>query len=100
MAINTGSPLGNPAGAAPAPLPGEPSAATAKLTVTERAALGKAARKAVPRASHAQFEPSADRHDPVTLLQQQAASRVAELVPIRYGRMLVSRSPSSGARRW
>ena len=32
----------------------------------------------------------AGRRDPVELLEEQAASRVPELVPIRYGRMLVS----------
>ena len=40
--------------------------------------------------SHAAFEPSPDRPDPVTLLERQAKTRVPELVPIRYGRMLVS----------
>jgi uncharacterized protein (DUF2252 family) len=53
-------------------------------------AVGKEARAAVPRGSHATFEPSADRPDPVTLLEDQAITRVQELVPIRYGRMLVS----------
>ena len=57
------------------------------LSVEERVARGKAARSAVPRSSHARFEPAADRPDPVELLEQQAATRVAELVPIRYGRM-------------
>ena len=56
----------------------------------ERAARGKAARAEVPRASHAEWEPSPDRPDPVELLEQQARTRVPELVPIRYGRMLVS----------
>ena len=56
----------------------------------DRAALGKSARARVPRSSHAVFEPAADRPDPVELLESQAASRVQELVPIRYGRMLVS----------
>jgi uncharacterized protein (DUF2252 family) len=60
------------------------------LTVQERAALGKAARAEVPRSSHARFEPAADRPDPVDLLEGQARTRVPELVPIRYGRMLVS----------
>jgi uncharacterized protein (DUF2252 family) len=60
------------------------------LSVAERAARGKAARAEVPRSSHATFEPSADRIDPVELLERQAATRVPELVPIRYGRMLVS----------
>jgi uncharacterized protein (DUF2252 family) len=58
--------------------------------VAERVARGKAARREVPRSSHAAFEPSPDRPDPVTLLERQAKTRVPELVPIRYGRMLVS----------
>jgi uncharacterized protein (DUF2252 family) len=60
------------------------------LSVDERAARGKAARAEVPRRSHALFEPSAERADPIELLQDQARTRVPELVPIRYGRMLVS----------
>jgi uncharacterized protein (DUF2252 family) len=55
-----------------------------------RAARGKAARTRVPRSSHAEFEPGPDRADPVELLEYQAEARVPELVPIRYGRMLVS----------
>jgi uncharacterized protein (DUF2252 family) len=60
------------------------------LTVAERAARGKAARAEVPRSSHAVFEPPPRRADPIKLLQRQAETRVPELVPIRYGRMLVS----------
>ena len=60
------------------------------LTVAERAARGKAARVEVPRSSHAAFEPPPRRSDPVKLLERQAKTRVPELVPIRYGRMLVS----------
>jgi uncharacterized protein (DUF2252 family) len=60
------------------------------LSVAERVARGKAARSEVPRASHATFEPPATRADPVELLERQAEKRVPELVPIRYGRMLVS----------
>jgi uncharacterized protein (DUF2252 family) len=56
----------------------------------ERAARGKAARAVAPRSGHGAWEPASDRRDPVELLEEQAASRVAELVPIRYGRMLVS----------
>ena len=59
-------------------------------TVAERIALGKAARAEVPRSSHAAYEPAARRADPVKLLERQAKTRVPELVPIRYGRMLVS----------
>ncbi len=61
------------------------------LSVAERAARGKAARAEVPRSSHAVFEPAARRLDPIDLLERQADARVPELVPIRYGRMLVSR---------
>ena len=60
------------------------------LTVAERVARGKRAREQSPREVHGRFEPAADRPDPVALLEEQAASRVPELVPIRYGRMLVS----------
>jgi uncharacterized protein (DUF2252 family) len=60
------------------------------LTPKERSLLGKEARARVPRASHAAFEPASTRPDPVGLLERQAVSRVPELVPIRYGRMLVS----------
>ena len=59
-------------------------------SVAERVARGKAARAEVPRASHAVFEPAPTRADPVELLERQAKTRVPELVPIRYGRMLVS----------
>lgn len=56
----------------------------------ERAAAGKAARAEVPRSSHGEWKPAADRADPVELLESQATSRVGQLVPLRYGRMLVS----------
>ena len=68
----------------------KPSTATPHLTVAERVARGKAARKEVPRSTHAQYEPLSTRADPVELLERQAKTRVPELVPIRYGRMLVS----------
>jgi uncharacterized protein (DUF2252 family) len=61
-----------------------------RLTPAERAARGKTARSAVPRTSHAAFEPGPDRPDPIALLEGQAATRVPELVPVRWGRMLVS----------
>src|ERR1700676_5692185 len=60
------------------------------LGVGERGALGKSARSAVPRSSQGAWEEPKGRPDPVALLESQAASRVPELVPIRYGRMLVS----------
>ncbi|MET8131468.1 MULTISPECIES: DUF2252 domain-containing protein [unclassified Streptomyces] len=59
-------------------------------TPAERAALGKAARSAVPRSSHADFVPSPKRTDPVDVVEGQSATRVPDLVPIRYGRMTES----------
>jgi uncharacterized protein (DUF2252 family) len=61
-----------------------------RLGPAERAARGKAARAAVPRESHAEFDPPADRPDPIALLEEQAKTRVPELVPVRWGRMMVS----------
>ena len=49
-----------------------------------------AARDGASRASHGELAPSAKRKDPVKVLEDQGKSRVPELVPIRYGRMLVS----------
>jgi uncharacterized protein (DUF2252 family) len=71
---------------------GDTSAAMAapELTRDERTAAGKKARKEIPRSSHAEWEPFADRPDPVELLEAQAVTRIPELVPIRYGRMSVS----------
>jgi uncharacterized protein (DUF2252 family) len=59
-------------------------------TADERAATGRAARARVPRSVHGEWEPNVDRRDPVQLLEEQAAARVPELLPLRYGRMLVS----------
>src|SRR3954466_14494795 len=60
------------------------------LTPAERAARGKAARAEVPRSSHAEWQAPSARRDPVAIIEEQALTRVPELVPIRHGRMLVS----------
>ena len=60
------------------------------LTPAERADRGKEARATAPRSAHGEWAPASDRFDVVELLEEQAASRVPELVPLRYGRMLVS----------
>src|SRR3954454_18449083 len=59
------------------------------FTAAEHAARGRAARADVPRASHSALDLPVER-DPVALLEAQATTRVQKLVPIRYGRMLVS----------
>jgi hypothetical protein len=59
-------------------------------SVEERAARGKAARVALPRARHAEWSPSQRTHKPLDLLAEQAQTRVPELVPIRHGSMAAS----------
>ena len=76
---------------------GTPAVAEAAEGARREAADGRRARRArprgapvVPRSPHGRWEPPADRADPVELLEEQARTRVPELVPIRHGRMLVS----------
>jgi uncharacterized protein (DUF2252 family) len=59
-------------------------------TVEERMASGKALRAKVPHEAHAEYKPWPNRKDPVAILEKQAETRVHELVPIRYARMLTS----------
>jgi uncharacterized protein (DUF2252 family) len=60
------------------------------LSVGERRDLGRAARKALPREAHAAWRAPEQRRSPVDVLEEQAASRLPDLVPVRYGRMLAS----------
>jgi uncharacterized protein (DUF2252 family) len=69
--------------------PGWPSP-DSSLSRSERVTMGKAARSVVPREDHAMLDLPQDRPEPVDLLESQARSRVPDLVPVRYGRMLVS----------
>jgi uncharacterized protein (DUF2252 family) len=59
-------------------------------TRAERQAVGKALRGKVPRSSHRSWSPAPDRPDPVDLLEESNRTRLPKLVPIRYGRMLLS----------
>src|SRR5689334_12696241 len=63
---------------------------TGTVDRSDRREAGRALRKDVPRAAHAEWQPAADRADPVALLQAQGERRVADLLPIRYGRMVES----------
>src|SRR5215210_4543142 len=56
----------------------------------QRHELGRAARREVPRGSHAEWEPAPDRPNPVDLLEAQARDRIQDLLPIRYSRMMAS----------
>ena len=69
---------------------GVPIPVRAELQSGESTERGRAARKVSPRSAHGDWTPEPDRPDPIAVLTAQAATRVAELVPIRYGRMLFS----------
>ena len=60
------------------------------FTPDEWRAKGRERRSSVSRSSHAQWAPPADRPDPVAVLEEQARTRVPDLIPIRYGRMMAS----------
>ncbi|MEU4357094.1 DUF2252 domain-containing protein [Streptomyces virginiae] len=64
--------------------------AVPEATPEERAAIGKEARNRCPRSGHAVYQPSPARPDPLAILEAQSATRVPELVPIRYARMTES----------
>ena len=64
--------------------------AHARLQSGESAERGRAARTDTPRSAHGDWAPAPDRPDPVAVLSAQAATRLQDLVPIRYGRMLIS----------
>src|ERR1700680_2557016 len=59
-------------------------------SAAERFAAGKALRTKVPRSSHAQWQPPSQRNDPIELIIESNRTRLQELVPIRYGRMMTS----------
>ena len=63
---------------------------TPDAATSEHEDRGKVLRSKVPRESHAQWKPSSSRENPLDILQKADDARVAELVPIRYGRMLPS----------
>ena len=60
------------------------------MVVSAPGERGKEARKTVKRSSQREWAPPPDRQAPRDVLAAQDASRVPELVPIRYGRMLAS----------
>ncbi|HEY4308923.1 MAG TPA: DUF2252 domain-containing protein [Pirellulales bacterium] len=51
---------------------------------------GRDLRKRTPRSAHGEWHPSIDRRDPVEILSESSEGRVPHLVPLRYGRMLIS----------
>lgn len=59
-------------------------------SASDRIAAGKALRQKVKRSEHGIYEASIQREDPIVLLEAQAQTRLPDLVPIRYARMLTS----------
>ena len=74
----------------PGPAPEKAEAPARRQTPKERRSAGKALRAKTPLDALGAFSRTPGSPDPVTLLDEQAAERVPELVPIRYGRMLQS----------
>ena len=79
-----------PTGATPTTRKINPVGTAHPMTLEEHVRRGTDARKEMPPEQHAPFSTTAGRRDPVEILEEQGAARVPELVPIRYGRMLVS----------
>jgi len=82
--------FGRSLGAEMSTLQERPTGHRASLSAEESVARGRAARDRVSRSTIADWQPDSDRPDPIAVLAGQDADRVQELVPIRYGRMLVS----------
>src|SRR5262245_39850841 len=59
-------------------------------SVAERLSLGKALRQRCPRNLQAEWQAPTNRVDPIELLIENSQGRMAEFIPIRYGRMLAS----------
>ncbi len=56
----------------------------------ELAAVGRSARKEVPRSQLGAWVAPSDRRDPVEVLSEQSLGRLEDLVPLRYARMSAS----------
>jgi len=63
---------------------------TKSSSVAERLAAGKALRQKVKRSEYEIYQPALNREDPIAILEAQAETRLPDLVPLRYARMLTS----------
>lgn len=61
-----------------------------RLSVEERITAGKELRKKFLRFNQGEYTPAANRIDPVSILEEQAKTRLPDLIPIRYARMITS----------
>ncbi len=60
------------------------------VSVEDRIALGRALRRKHPIKKLGNYKPATKRTDPVSILEKQGKTRLPNLVPIRYARMLTS----------
>lgn len=74
----------------PAPESVHAAVPASRLTVDERRARSRALRAKTPRSSQAFWAEAPSRPDPIALLEAQAATRLPDLIPIRYARMRAS----------
>ena len=63
---------------------------SSKPGIKERLAAGKKLREKFPRSEQGRYVPVANRVDPVSILKRQDKTRLEDLVPLRYARMLAS----------
>jgi len=75
-----------------AQVPGAPAVARdiSHAPLLERYAAGKALRDKCPRRSHAVWKPPAGRRDAVEMVLDAEKGRIANLLPLRHGRMVRS----------
>ncbi len=59
----------------------------ARHTIADRRSAGAELRHTVPRSALAEWQPAANRPDPVAVLHAQDSNRIASLLPERYRRM-------------
>lgn len=62
----------------------------AAMTRAELLEAGRTLRTAVPRSAHGQWTASPCRPEPLEILSGSNVNRLAELVPVRNGRMMAS----------
>jgi uncharacterized protein (DUF2252 family) len=61
-----------------------------QLSIDERIIAGKKLRDKFPRIKQGEYKPASNRFDPVQILEEQAKTRLPDLIPVRYARMLGS----------
>lgn len=61
-----------------------------QLSIEDRIASGKKLREKFSRIKQGEYKPADNRIDPISILEEQAKTRIPDLVPVRYARMLGS----------